>query len=636
MPNERYDVIIIGTGFGANVAATKLARKNKKVLMLERGSWWFTPERGLPDYITKQNQSNPSNQPVQYWPRPDNTLGVADFLSVVRANATLGLLQSAWNKIASFFTSRPEPQPLYRYNMFPEIHIVTGSGVGGGSLIYSNVTLEPFFDGQKYPVMQDWPAQLRLTRQDYNDARTWMDENRGKRSMVVTRVPLPPDVMRKIVDPNLTDAELQALRYIHLGKSFALRHAARNLKGDWKNKMVSPWEPLDLAVFDYDGAPPSGPNEPVNAAKNKGFCERQGRCFLGCLPGARHTLNKTLVERALKDPAWGITLKSLAEVDYIAPGGGGGYDVHYRDLRDDSEQVVRADKVILAAGCLGSTEVLLRSRNKGQLTFSDKLGTRFSSNGDFAGFVVVPRDFTNPVYPIYPTRGPINTAHVMFQDGKLQITVEDSAIPSTFAGVIGAALNVLRNGLDRDNFLHKMSGAWSSKTVPDLSPFLPQLPDPSNPRHYETEHELVMDMFFFNTMGTDDAQGKFDLDASDNLTLSFTGGRLANHPVFQKTEEILRAMAQAMGGDFVPFPLWEGFLDRKLVTVHPLGGCPMALSSTEGAVSPQGEVFNTKSGASSTHAGLYVMDGSIVPGPLAVNPTLTIVAFALKIAAAIT
>jgi cholesterol oxidase len=177
-----------------------------------------------------------------------------------------------------------------------------------------------------------------------------------------------------------------------------------------------------------------------------------------------------------------------------------------------------------------------------------------------------------------------------------------------------------------------MSGAWSSKTVPDLKPFLPQIPDPSSPRAYETEHELVMDTFFFNTMGTDDARGKFDLDISGNLALSFTVGKLASHPVFQKTEEILRAMAQAMGGDFVPFPLWEGFLDRKIVTVHPLGGCPMGGSSSEGVVNIRGQAFNTKSNSNNVHAGLFVMDGSIVPGPLAVNPTLTIVALALKIA----
>ena len=62
------DVIIIGTGFGASVAVTKLLEKkpDAKIHMLERGLWWFTMERPLPDYI--KNQADPKKQPVQYWP----------------------------------------------------------------------------------------------------------------------------------------------------------------------------------------------------------------------------------------------------------------------------------------------------------------------------------------------------------------------------------------------------------------------------------------------------------------------------------------------------------------------------------------------------------------------------------------
>lgn len=58
-----YDAIIIGTGFGATVAATELALEKKKsrILMLERGVWWFTPERPLPPYINAH-----PGEPVQY------------------------------------------------------------------------------------------------------------------------------------------------------------------------------------------------------------------------------------------------------------------------------------------------------------------------------------------------------------------------------------------------------------------------------------------------------------------------------------------------------------------------------------------------------------------------------------------
>jgi hypothetical protein len=58
----------------------------------------------------------------------------------------------------------------------------------------------------------------------------------------------------------------------------------------------------------------------------------------------------------------------------------------------------------------------------------------------------------------------------------------------------------------------------------------------------------------------------------------------------------MRAMTQAMGGHFVPFPLWEGLTERKLVTIFPLGGCPMGPTSTESVVDSTGRVFNTLRG----------------------------------------
>jgi len=114
--------------------------------------------------------------------------------------------------------------------------------------------------------------------------------------------------------------------------------------------------------------------------------------------------------------------------------------------------------------------------------------------------------------------------------------------------------------------------------------------------------------------------------------------KITDHPTFQKAETILREMATAMNGTYRAFPTWAGlepFISRKLVVTHPLGGCPIGGSSTDGVVNASGQVFNTMTGAQTVHPGLYVADGSIIPGPLAVNPTLTIVSTALRIAAGI-
>ncbi len=294
-----------------------------------------------------------------------------NFLSLVRAhNPTLqaiqGLLQG----------SNP-PEPLYHYHMFDSIDIISAGGVGGGSLIYSNVTIEPFYEDNRYPVMDRWPrnpdgSQL-LNKADYKKAQGWMEKYRGKLNKVVTKNP--------VTDPKLSVDNLDPQdEFLYLAKSRALRFATNKLLTDpnpkWREEIVQPWEPLTLQVYEYENATkreipiapspagierkgkivtvtttaPHGVDEGIgvdiikasddkfnvsgtatevltstsfrlttdnlgpdgntgngnlivlsDAGKNKAACERQGRCFLGCLPAARHTLNKTLF-----NPGFGI------------------------------------------------------------------------------------------------------------------------------------------------------------------------------------------------------------------------------------------------------------------------------------------------------------------------------------------
>jgi cholesterol oxidase len=167
-------------------------------------------------------------------------------------------------------------------------------------------------------------------------------------------------------------------------------------------------------------------------------------------------------------------------------------------------------------------------------------------------------------------------------------------------------------------------------------------PDPRVPENYMTEAEQLEHTFFFNLMGRNQKSGTFTLDGSNKLQLNFQGG-LHNDPVFGAMEEIAQAMATAMQGNYVRFPFWgKGKLltnnldpERKFVTVHPLGGCVMGVNSSNGVVNTDGRVYDTVAGANTVHENLFIADASVIPGPVAVNPTLTIVAMAQKIAAAI-
>ena len=636
-----YHAIVIGTGFGANVVASNLAARfpnttgKPAILMLERGVWWFSPERQFPapfaaNYDAKyppgdRSQVSYQKHPVQYWPRPDHRRGVLELLNATWANIVGGDRRDFGNA----------PQPLYRYNIFDEIDILAASGVGGGSLVYSNVSIRPFFENGAAEVMENWPR--KLSESDYTDAEGWMSSYRGMPNQVVTKFPIKFQNGYE----NPTGAEPLA----YLGKVRYLKEASEMLAATSsftsQYNIVKKWGPLNLAIIEY-------PDPEQATLDKKAFCERQGRCFLGCLPGARHTLNKSIINHLLYaggNPP--LELRSLAEVTTFEkiPGG---WKVKYEDLRFGDHDAGRHKEVttevlVLAAGCLSTNELMLRAKENG-LPLSRMVGEQFSTNGDFAGFIDHPRDsvdrtkFNPRPWGIYSTRGPINASHVMFRKGKIQVNFEDASIPPMLAPYVRATIDVAEQaGSDLQALLGDFTAMWQLG-FQDFT----ESPDARIPQNYMTEAEQLQHTFFFNLMGRNQNSGTFSLDGANKLQLSFQGG-LHNDPVYAAMEEIVQAMATAMNGKYVRFPFWgQGQIltnkpdpARKFITVHPLGGCVMGTDSSNGVVDVNGRVYNTIAGDTTVHDNLFIADASVVPGPVAVNPTLTIVAMALKIAAGI-
>jgi choline dehydrogenase-like flavoprotein len=623
----QYDVIIIGTGFGATVAAKELLRPNKEgrrlnILMIERGVFFTSPERPLPPYLGTVDRSW-----YQYWPTPDTAAGLRrSFLPLVHLGKD------------SRIRKQQDRVPLYRYSRFTDVDIVSAIGVGGGSLIYSNVSLEPYRDGSgAYPILKDWP--ITLDQPAFDAARAWMRDRRsppgpgaGVPASIVTSVPVG-----KALQGDLKDLGSKALEYLYLPRSNAFRKASQRVKGAWT--VNKPWEPLDLQLFEHDVTPtsivmPDKTRRPVLAGQR--ICERQGRCFLGCLPGARHTLNKALFpELSGQSPALKVRpLSDVWQIHETQQGGKAGYEVIGRDVATSDEFRVWAPVVIMAAGVVGTSEILLRSRDVPRMgtrpmRFSKLLGHGFSTNGDFSGFVKgIPKVVKNQQGQmvdnrVFPTKGPINTSHFSLNYDGMQINVEDAGIPPMFAGLARAMVNASGSG-------GKIS---FGRMIRDLI-------DTGSGRI--SEHEMAEDLFWFNCMGDDrtankpfiETGGRFSVDKNGRLDLSFPAGSPTRHPLFTAIERVLDAFAKDMTMDdkatYVPFPAWSGtFGQKKLVVTHPLGGCPMGKSSSEGVVDAEGRVFDMDSGTT-VHPGLYVMDGSVLPGPVAVNPTLTIVAVALK------
>jgi cholesterol oxidase len=608
-----FDAIVIGTGFGGTIAAVQLVAKGKNVLLLERGTFFRSPDP-LPPANPLPAVADPfgkwatdNHMPVQYWPRPDHRKGLQDFFAVLRGQLS--------------------PNGLYQYSMFNQADILTANGVGGGSLIYSNVTIKP----------EDAALQrigLNLTPADYTAARQWMEGppgnhgagNRGWLNYVVTKFPLNKDMTaddyaKLGVDP-VTDKDTDG-SYILLDRARVLRAAAKTVS----KKLGVPmnWAPLELAVIDYD----ERRGKDSDSIKARTHCERQGRCMLGCLPQARHTLNKTLFNKVLQKP--GVTLMPKCKVLYIGKNGPN-FEVRFEDnfTGGGAHKSEFAPMVFLAGGVLGSTEILLRSQRDNHLSLSNALGTKFSTNGDFGAFAFQTRNPDKSILPVYSTRGPINLSHVALNFNGRSIRIEDCAIPAMFAEFVTKGLEILDDAGASPNFFRLMQAIFQANPFDRLT----EVPDPFDPKRFQTEAEMMADTFFFNVMGQDDAKGK--------ITLSGVGGDqidvgwqepIAQQALWQDIETLLREFSSAMGGKYIALPGWQGVLGKKkLVITHPLGGCPIGSTHENGVVTEFGEVFDGSKPANTkaVHKGLFVVDGATIPGALAANPTFTISAQALK------
>jgi cholesterol oxidase len=518
-------------------------------------------------------------EPVQYWPRPNHKDGLLYLFASTR--------------------TKRNRNGLYQLNRFPEATVVRASAVGGGSMIYTNVNL---------PAHRDALAAigLRLGDAEYEAAIKWMERFRGPLNRIVTKIPLPGrDV-----------SELGADDYLYLDRARVLKKAAVDVSA--RLGIELPWAPLDLSILEYD--PDRGPHSGAEATHT--FCERQGRCLFGCLPDARETLDKSLFASGLADPDAGAALWPLAEATGIRKIDGG-YEVTFRDHRHGGEEKrVTAASVFLAAGTLGTVELLLRAQESGGLELSDRLGHAFSTNGDFGAFII------DTARPVNSARGPINTCGVSAQIDGTHFTLEDTGIPSMVAPIIATSIRLIDTFVRRRMFHGKLRLAWWTHLFLDLRAFIPHLPDTHDPRDFPTEAETVANIFLFHVMGQDDASGRFVLDRG-KLDLRWPRP-ISDHPTFRKGEDLCREFATAMGGRYVPMGDALPQL-RRLTVTHPLGGCGIGPTRGEGVVDEYGRVYDSAAPSNTAvHDGLYVVDGASIPGPLGVNPTLTISAQALK------
>jgi cholesterol oxidase len=463
---------------------------------------------------------------------------------------------------------------LFDFNVGPDVTVLTGCGLGGTSLINANVALEPtdaiFSDSR-------WPAPLR----DHPEVLSpFMRTAKG----VLGSNPYPRSW-----------PELPKLR--------ALERAAAGLGA----AVVRP----DLNVTFT-----AGPNA-VGVRQNA--CTLCGDCCSGCNYGAKNTVLMNYLPDAYSHGAHIFTEVAVQSVRRCE----GKWRVAFDVLFDGGERspgvlsrVVTADVVVLAAGTLGSAQILLRSRELG-LPVSGRLGQGFSGNGDVLAFAYGADCSVRGVGlgGQVPNRGnavgPAITGLIDLRgpgpDLGNALIIEDGSIPGALASVIPIALCAAVEGIPEDGVarLRELAG------IP-----------------FGSHHGPVGRTLTYLVMSTDDSGGRIALE---NDRIQVVWPEVGEQPAFSRDNQILARATEALHGTETPDPLWAWTNGRSLITVHPLGGCVMADDAATGVVDHKGQVFDPDSGG--LHDGLYVCDGSVIPCALDANPSLTISAIAERTAA---
>lgn len=537
----RYEVVIVGSGYGGSIAASRFSRAGLEVCMLEKGKEF---------------------QPGEY---PD-TLGEAEAEMQLNTDGR-----------------RAKTNGLYDFHVSEDISVFKGCGLGGTSLVNAGVAIKP-----EDRVLQDtrWPRAI------LEDPATLEEGYR-----------LAEEMLSPAQYPEGTDG------YPELDKARAMKLAA--------GKMQYKFEYAHINVSFRDGV-----NKQGIAHKR---CNNCGDCVTGCNHGAKNTLIMNYLPDAVNH---GAEIFCGVGVEYVekSPDGWRVYFSCYGSEREKYNAPlmwVSAQTVVLAGGTLGSTEVLLRSRDKG-LEVSAALGDHFTGNGDVLGFsynckneingIGLGKHFSDTRYrPVGPCiTGVIDMrGRPVLSDG---MTFEEGSIPAPIAAVVNLAMAPLAGFTGvRDKDKPQGVGGWLSDMMEEAESLLG---GPYNGAMRKMQTYLVMTH--------DDGRGKLAL-TGDRLDISWPG--VGTQPIFKKVEQAMMASNDALDGTFVKNITWHKLFHYDLITVHPLGGCAMADDASAGVTDDTGNVFSTSEGTA-THEGLYVLDGSIVPLPLGTNPLFTISALA--------
>jgi cholesterol oxidase len=450
---------------------------------------------------------------------------------------------------------------LYELRFMSGIASVTASGVGGGSLIYASIHYRP-----QARIFQDrrWPAAFTLENLDPYYAR--VGEELG-----VEPVPAQRQLPKR-------DAFHEAA--VAMGReSFDTPQAV-----SWTH------------VF--------------GAGTGRTVCQHCAECEFGCTYGAKNSLDFTYLAKA---QALGAEVATDRMATHVAPAPDGGWQVHYRDTRSGEAGVVVGRRVIIAAGTLGSNELLLRSRDVARTlpALSKRLGHGYSGNGDFLG------NIQNAARDLEPWVGPDVTSVMWHFD-------EDTAPGFAMATPTfnRPVMEVLASfGQLPPQRLVRLLSPLLYRSLPGLLPFALRKGLLSQPlRRPMPGSGPAGRMTTVFAIGQDNAGGRLLLRRG-KVDVVWNYER-ENRTLIDRQRAAMKTLAEHYGGTYGNLATWDLF--ARPLTVHNLGGCALSTSPDDGVVGIDGMVHG--------HPGLFVADGSVIPTAIGSHPVMTISAIAEWIA----
>jgi cholesterol oxidase len=476
------DFLIIGSGFGGSVSALRLTEKGYSVLMLERG----------------------------------RRLGAADFP------------KSNWNLKRWLWLPQLGFRGLFKMTFLRHVTVLSGVGVGGGSLVYANTLPVPpdgFFGASSWAHLADWKAEL------------------ASHYVTVRRMLGATDY------PGTTAADE------------VIRAVGRDLgrpEGDFRRSPVAVFfGAAGVTVPDpyFDGAGPP-----------RAGCTQCGGCMIGCRENAKNTLDKNYLWLAERR---GLRIEADTEVTWVRPLPGGGYQVEARrgaHLLGRTAVRYTARQVVFAGGVLGTVPLLLRLRARpdGLPRLSPRVGDFLRTNSEsLLGVVSTRRDVdlskgiaitsvlhTDEHSHLEPVRYPAGSGFfrllvVPHADGR--------TLPARLAGTVG---RLLRHPL---RYLRAL-------LVPDFARF-----------------GLIL--LYMRTL---EGHLRLRLGLGGRLTTALGDGPAPTASIPEATD-LARRVGQKLDGADVGL-VTELLLDSP-TTAHILGGACMGKSADEGVIDARHRVF---------------------------------------------